>query len=71
MIGTRIRIRRVVLGLTQVDLARAMAVTEVTIARWESGQTSPRVAVLDVLADVLETSAAWLVGGDLGDRGER
>jgi transcriptional regulator with XRE-family HTH domain len=40
-LGRRIRKQRRAIGLTQVKLAAALGVTQVTISQWETGATVP------------------------------
>ena len=63
MIGTRIRIRRAVLRLSQPELADALGVSVATISNWETGKTSPRADDLHRIAAALVCSAVWLLEG--------
>lgn len=40
-LGKRIRKQRRAIGLTQVKLAEALSVTQVTVSQWETGVTVP------------------------------
>lgn len=62
-IGERIRETRRKRGLSQVDLARAIGVTQPAVANWESGVHDPRRVVLARIADTLDVSATWLANG--------
>ncbi|HEY8308946.1 MAG TPA: helix-turn-helix transcriptional regulator, partial [Gemmatimonadaceae bacterium] len=51
--------------LTQGDLARAVGVERNTVSRWENGGMLPKdPAVIASLAEVLEVTADWLIGGN-------
>ena len=55
-------------GLTQEQLAEAVGVSRQTIAKWESGETSPDLEHAGALADALGTTLDGLVnfeGSDL------
>ncbi len=62
-IGERIRRARKDAGLSQVDLARRIGVSQPAIATWESGVHDPRRVVLAKLADALSISLEWLAAG--------
>ena len=48
-----LRSARLEAGLTQVQLAARLGTTQSAIARWESGQVSPRVSTLQRVLDGL------------------
>lgn len=52
---------RLTAGITQIDLAEKMGVTNGAIALWEKGITRPRPARLKKLASVLGTSVDYLM----------
>ena len=52
--------RRVMLDLTQDDVARLMGLTPGAIGQWESSRTTPSPAHLWQLADILDVSADTL-----------
>lgn len=62
-IGERIKEARKAIGLSQVDLARLVGVTQPAVANWESGVHDPRRLMLEKIADTLKVSAAWLASG--------
>lgn len=64
MIGMNIQIRRRACGLTQEQLAEALGVSRQTVAKWESGETSPDLAHGAALAEALEVSLDDLVAYD-------
>ncbi|GAA2264510.1 hypothetical protein GCM10010232_65790 [Streptomyces amakusaensis] len=49
---------RLAAGLTQKDIAEAMGVTRVAVARWELGQTHPRRPQRDLYIHLLKRLAA-------------
>lgn len=62
-LGTRIKQRRLDLGLTLEDLGAKVGVAKATVHRWESGEIENiRIDKLLPLADALETSPAFLLG---------
>ncbi len=63
-IGERIKQARKSHGLSQVDLARRVGVSQPAIANWESGVHDPRRLMLAKLAEVLEAPLDWLAAGD-------
>ena len=63
VLGERIRAARKRAGLNQTELGMAVGVEIKTISRWEQGQRSPRVEELQKLAEVLDTTAEYLLSG--------
>lgn len=64
-LSTVLRRRRKELGLTLLQVAEAVGVTEATVQRWESGNIkSVRHKNIGKLADVLKVSPATLMGWD-------
>ena len=55
-IGQNIKALRKARGLTQEQLAEAMGLTVGAVSKWESGQTTPDVALLPELADFFDCS---------------
>lgn len=71
MIGERLRTVRVQRALTQEDLALRIGVAERQIARYESGEVSPRTCTAVRIAVELRVSLDWLVGlAPCGECGE-
>lgn len=62
-IGERIRDARRTAGLSQVDLAVKVGVSQPAVANWESGVHDPRRLMLARIADALGVSADWLASG--------
>ncbi|MBL4870828.1 MAG: helix-turn-helix transcriptional regulator [Robiginitomaculum sp.] len=62
-IGERIKQTRLSKGLSQVELASAVDVSQPTVANWENGSHIPRQAVFDRLSELLNAPLHWLIGG--------
>ena len=58
LIGKAVRERRLVLGLTQVELAAKAGMTQSALSRLEGGGTVPTIPVLDRLAAAMGTELA-------------
>ncbi len=57
--------RRIELGLTQLDVANAVGVSEATVSRWESGDIeNMRRSRIAALANALRISPAIIMGWD-------
>jgi transcriptional regulator with XRE-family HTH domain len=63
-VGRRIADTRKQKGLKQTDLAERIGVSVDSVRRWEQGKREPRVNELEKVADVLETSSMFLLGGN-------
>lgn len=61
-LGDRIKAARKNAGLSQKELARRLAVSQPTVANWESGAHDPRRTMLERLSDALKLPSAWLAG---------
>jgi putative transcriptional regulator len=61
--GERLREARTRARLTQLQLAERVGVTRVSIARIETGETAPRVALALAIADAVGESVEALFGG--------
>jgi len=60
--GSRISLLRKQNNFTQKELAEKLHVTDKAISKWERGLNYPDLALLPVIANVLETSVADLLG---------
>ena len=49
-------------GLSQAELAKKINVHQTAISQWEKGRTNPDVSAVVILADVLESSADYILG---------
>lgn len=58
----RMRSARAGKGLTQVDVAKRMAISVDVYRGYESGRSVPSLARLVAIADALDVSIAWLLG---------
>ena len=63
-IAENIQNTRLIAGFTQEQLAAAVGVSRQTVAKWESGETSPDLEHARVLADALGTTLDGLVSFD-------
>ena len=50
------------LGVTKQEAARRMQMSQPAYLRYESGERSPSIHVIQVMADVLDTSVFYLTG---------
>lgn len=50
------------LGITKQEAARRMLMSQPAYLRYESGERTPSIHVIQVMADVLATSIAYLTG---------
>lgn len=58
-----LKIRRKQLGLTMLEVANAVGVSESTVSRWESGNIeNMRMEKVYLLAEVLHASPLWVMG---------
>lgn len=60
-LGQEILRRRKAMGMTQEELASRMGVSRQSVAKWETGQSSPDIDRLALLRDVLQTSLDELI----------
>ena len=58
----RIKAERVMLGMTQTNLAEKMNVQMYTVQRWEYGKINMPVSRLCELADLFGCTTDWLLG---------
>ena len=63
-IGSFIRDMRMEQGLTQMQLAEHLGVTDKAVSKWERGIGYPDIELLQPLADVLKISVAELLAGE-------
>ena len=59
----RIKSIRTELGIKQIDLAQRLNIRQNTLSNWETGKSEPDSAMLKKLAQELETTVDYLVGG--------
>ena len=60
----RFKRARLIVGLTQVELAKMLGVTTASVQKWESGECMPTVKRLKKVAGALQTTVADLLEGD-------
>ena len=63
ILSTRIINAREASGFSQSQLALRMGIKKTTLAKWETGTTSPRANKLAELAGVLNVPVLWLIAG--------
>jgi len=67
----QIRAARALIGWTQVDLAKASGVSEISIKNIERGATDPRASTLEAFQRAFEkVGVVFLEPGDVRDGGE-
>jgi transcriptional regulator with XRE-family HTH domain len=66
--GRLVRVFRERAGLTQVQVAARLGVSQAAVAQIERGQASPSLELADALARVLHTTVDELLGGPPGAR---
>ena len=62
--GQYIRQRRTELGMTQQDLADRLFISAPAISKWENGKSLPDIAILEKLAEVLDTSVEAIMSSE-------
>lgn len=66
----RIRESRKKQKLTQQELADKVKVSLMTVLRWEKGERIPRADEINRIAEALNVSAGYLMGGEMSPAGE-
>ncbi len=64
ILADRVRYRRKELGMTQVQLATELGVTQPYVAEIESGRTGLHSDRIAVLATILRTTPSWLISSE-------
>lgn len=62
--GSFIAARRRAAGLTQLELARKLGVTDKAVSKWERGLSCPDIALLSPLAECLDITLEELLAGE-------
>ena len=62
--GAMIAQRRKGMGMTQLELANKMGVTDKAVSKWERGLSGPDISLLTPLADILEIRVSELLNGE-------
>ena len=60
--GDRIKLALEIRGMKQVDLAKRIGMTNVSICRYISGEREPRADAIVAICRTLGVSADWLLG---------
>ncbi len=63
--GALIRSLRKEKGMTQLELAQAVQVSDKAVSKWERGQGCPDVSLLTALSDILGVNLEQMLTGDL------
>jgi transcriptional regulator with XRE-family HTH domain len=64
LIGTRLKRKRLELGLTQAQVADQLFVTRQTVAYWENNKHLPSLSVLQELASFYNVNPSYFLGED-------
>lgn len=48
-------------GMTQIELAKRLGVSNVSVSKWENGEAQPNPKRLPLMAEVLQTKASDLI----------
>lgn len=62
-IGDRIKEKRKEKGLTQLDLATRLNITDRAVSKWEQNEGNPDFSLLANLAEILDVSLDYLITG--------
>ena len=63
-IGSFIAALRKAKGMTQKDLAELLHVSDKTVSRWETGDGTPDLALIPVLAEIFGVTCDELLRGE-------
>ena len=61
-VGAKIAERRKELGMTQIELAQKLYVTNKAVSKWENGMNFPELSLMEPLASALGISVVELLG---------
>ena len=67
-VGSRIASAREAIGMTQIELAMALKVSQQTVAFWEREAPAPKSDILPDMAKVLNISIDYLLTGEDNDK---
>ena len=62
--GTTIKALREKAGMTQLQLADRLGVTDKTISKWETGKGYPDITLLEPIAEIFRVSVTELISGN-------
>lgn len=60
-IGTKIKTRRIALGMTQKDLAQAIKISNQLVSKWETGESVPSLEYIDSLCSALQVDVTYFL----------
>lgn len=63
-IGNRIKSLREAHGMTQIELANIVGVTDKAVSTWENDINAPRMGAIQKMADYFHVSKGYLIGDD-------
>ena len=63
-LGSRIRKLRTERGMTQLELATSLCVSDRTVSKWETGRGYPDITFLEKIAFLFSLSVSELLSGD-------
>jgi class 3 adenylate cyclase len=61
-LGRRIRERREIRGLKQLDIANALQISPQAVSKWERGENAPDIIVIGPLSRILGVTTDWILG---------
>ena len=64
LLGSKIARHRKKLGLTQLELAEKLHVSDKTVSKWENGGGFPEISILPALSEIFGVSTDYLLKGD-------
>lgn len=62
VLGTRLKMLRENMGLTQENLGKKLHVSKVSICKYETGISEPSLDILVKIADIFDVSTDYLLG---------
>ena len=65
-IGFNIANKRKQFALTQADLAKKLNVSKQTISYWERGEKTPRMGLIEKMANIFKCSVSEIIDGESG-----
>ena len=67
-IGEKLRVARLAMNLSQIELAEKVGITERSIYNYEQTETYPKPTILKKLAEVLNVTVTYLMDEEEADR---
>ena len=67
-IGDRIRNKRKESGMTQLELANKLNITDKAISKWEQNEGNPDISILPKIAEIFNVSLDYLLTGKEPDK---